>query len=215
MWQSIIVGLLLCVLVFGQSQVIDRVAVIVGRTVITEQQVLADLHARALATGTTATINPATKREAAERLVNRSLIRRELALILQSKAESDQLLNFLNRRNQEILGTAALKTTLSKAQLTEQEWLEYLTDMFVAERLIDLRFRPAVQLTDDDVEDFYEIEFTPYWTRNFKTPVPKLSEARDQVEKTMLQARVNQALTRWLSQTKLQTRIRFVEGALQ
>ena len=61
-----------------QAELIDRVAVSVGNTVITESEILEQMRVRALLEGTPLKLDGESKRDAADRLIQQTLIRREI-----------------------------------------------------------------------------------------------------------------------------------------
>lgn len=201
----------------ANAEVVDRVAVIVGRDVITARQVELEARAQALMEGQSPSLDPAARRNAAERLVDRALIRAELSLLnLSDPREEKSREEFLSQVNQDrFVDANAQAAALRDAGLTREQWTRYLSEMFLTLRLVELRFRPAVQLGDEDVQDYYEFEFVPDWRKRSQDPVPPLDENRRLIEQAMVEARVNQALSRWLNQGRIQTRIRFLDEAFQ
>lgn len=211
-----LIAILIAAVPLSAGTVVDRVAVIVGRDVITEHQIETEIRARALVEREPLVFHVAAKRAAAERLVDRILIRRELEVLMLAGEELTQLAAFLTAKNQDFFGKDAnLAQILNQAGLTREDWRAYLTDMFFASRLVELRFRPAVQVSEEDLEDFYEIEFLPYWRKRYNEPPPSIAERRDFIEQFMIGVRVNQALDRWLNQARIQTRIRYVNEVFQ
>jgi parvulin-like peptidyl-prolyl isomerase len=201
----------------AHADVIDRVAVIVGREVITARQVELEARAQALMEGRPPNLDAPSRRAAAERLVDRALIRAELSLLnLSDPREETSREEFLSQVNQDRFANQSVQdAALREAGLTREQWTRYLSEMFLTLRLVELRFRPAVQLGDEDVQDYYEFEFVPDWRRRSQDPVPSLDENRRLIEQAMVEARVNQALSRWLNQGRIQTRIRFLDEAFQ
>src|SRR4051795_2405586 len=60
-------------------EIIDRIAVSVDRTVITESEVIRQIRITALLNGEQPDLSAANRRETAERLVEQALMRREIA----------------------------------------------------------------------------------------------------------------------------------------
>lgn len=201
-----------------RAEIVDRVAAIVGAGVITESRVIRELRATALFNDEPLLISPQTKRAAVERLIDRVLIARELALPLANDGNDKEALEaFIGSRDRQRFASPEAKAAgLRKYNLTTDDWRYYLTQMYLTLKLVDLRFRPAVQLSDADVQDYYQIEFLPQWVKkNGAQPPPTLTDSRPEVEAAMIDARIDQALSRWLNQTRLQARIELIDEALQ
>src|SRR3954465_12499103 len=62
------------------AAVVDRVAVVVGNTVITETEVLQEARLEAFLNGAPLDLGPAARRAAAERLVDQQLVRNEMRI---------------------------------------------------------------------------------------------------------------------------------------
>ena len=63
----------------AQAEVLDRIAVTVGKQVITESEILRDLRVAAFIDGKPPDMSPAAKRKSADRLVEQILILQEAA----------------------------------------------------------------------------------------------------------------------------------------
>src|SRR4051794_24237206 len=62
------------------AAVLDRVAVTVGKDVITESEVLQEIRLEAFLNRTAPQTGPAARREAAERIIDQTLLRQEIEL---------------------------------------------------------------------------------------------------------------------------------------
>jgi hypothetical protein len=73
-------------------------------------------------------------------------------------------------------------------------------------RFIDYRFRPAAQVSDQQVEDYYRNEFTPQLkARN--DPVPPLDDVEDTIREVLIQRAITDRSSKWLNDTRERLKI--------
>lgn len=198
--------------VIARAEVIDRVAVSLGNSVIAESEVLRQIRIAALLNGVEPDFSAASKRETAERLVEQELIRREIALsqyIPNSVQKSDALYKIFRKR---FPSEQDYQQALKKHQLTDAEiraafeWQATFLDF------VDIRFRPGIQVPEEEMRRYYEEEIKP---KNTPDATVSYEEARPKIEEILTQKLVDNALDRWLGQSRTQTRIRYRREALQ
>jgi hypothetical protein len=80
-------------------------------------------------------------------------------------------------------------------------------------RFVDFRFRPGIQIPDADVQAYYQQQ-TAKWKQE-GVPIPSLEDARVNLEQTLTEQRVDQAMDRWLAETRAQVAIKFRDEALE
>ena len=137
--------------------IIDRIAVSVGNRVITETDLDREIRITALLNNEKPDFSPANKRKTAERMVDQTLVRNEIEdsrypppTAAETEAalqeEKDPLWGRCRRTAAHWPSTASAKTDL-KARLTWQLMLV---------RFIDVRFRPGIQISDDEIRKYFD-----------------------------------------------------------
>ena len=193
------------------AELIDRVAVSVGATVITESELLEHLRIRALLEGIPLQLDGDSKRDAADRLIQQALIRREIeatryvtpeAALAQPLLATFKLSRFHN-------DTGQYQAALQSAHVTEAEVQAGFLWQLTVLRFIEFRFRPGIQIAPEDIRDYYEKKFLPDWRSRSKEPPPSASDAASAVEEILLQERIDNQLDRWISLTRTQVSIRY------
>ena len=185
-------GFLAAALVTGRAQVIDRIAVTVGADVFTETEVLEQLRLTALLNGQKPDESPAARRQAADRLVEQDLIRREMTESQYPKpdaSESQQMLQVFKRSR--FAGEAEYRQALARYQVTENALKARLLWQLTALRFTDLRFRSGV------------------------APAAAKQGAARSLEEPADQADVDRKLDAWLKEARTRTRIRFRKEAFE
>lgn len=191
------------------AEVVDRVAVVVGKDVITESEIFRQIRLIAFQNNEKPDFSPDNKRTIAEKLVEQALIRREIEsnrYVLGDLPDLDKML--ADFKAERFKTDADYRAALKQYDITEEELKGQMKWQLTLVPFIDIRFRPAVQISTQDIKDYYEREFLPKWTSLTEKP-PTLEEATAPIESILTSERADHALDRWLGQMRTQTRIRF------
>lgn len=198
--------------------IIDRIAVVVGNQVITENELQREIRLTAFLNDEAVAITPETKKEAANRLIEQKLVQRELIWSrypAPTQADVQPMLENLIRTR--FHGSEAeMRTALEKYGLTGQDLKDHLLWRLTLLKFIDFRFRPGIMITDKEIQAYYEKTVLPLEkTAHPGGHVPTLDELRSRIEQTLTAQRVDQELDDWLKRTRARTAIEFREGAFR
>jgi hypothetical protein len=205
--------LLLLASLFLHAEVIDRLALAVGDEIITEQQILAYLRTAAFLNGETVITNAASRRRMAQKLIEVTLIRAEMQsnrYPLPSEEAVDAMEAAV--RQQRFANSAAqMQEAMTRYAISRGELRTSLRFQLAVVTFVDFRFRPGVQIAEEDLTDYYEYEMKT------EAGKPKIDfvRARSSILELLTQQRIDNLLDRWLNQTEAQTRIRWVEEAFR
>jgi hypothetical protein len=193
------------------AETIDRVAVTVDRQAITESEVVEHIRAAALLNGTKPDLSAASKREAAERLVDLVLIRNEITVSGYQRPALEEAEGLLDQlRRERFKEPGSLERALAESGLAIADAKRILHEQLTLLRFIDFRFEAGILLSNGDVERHFEAKFLPRWKeQNKDQEPPALEDVRDQVEAELVDERGDLALEDWLKATRLQHRIVF------
>src|SRR3989441_2747990 len=79
---------------------------------------------------------------------------------------------------------------------------------------LDSRFRPAVQISPQAIEDYYQKTVVPYAQARGETP-PSLDAARDSIREALIQRGIDEQADRWLKETRVRVHIeKRIESAM-
>jgi len=201
-------------MVAGHAEVLDRIAVTVGRHVISEGDILLDLRTVAFLDQKPADASADQKRKSADRLVDQYLLLQEASTsrqALPTEADAQQLLEQVKAQ---YATETEYRAALNRSNVTEAQLADHLLRGIRALRFTDLRFRPEVQLSDDDLHEYYDT-MAAQWRRTNPAQVPTFEASRDQIEKLLTDQRVTQALDRWLGTTRSETQILYIEAVFK
>jgi hypothetical protein len=190
-----------------QAEVIDRIAVSVGKQVITESQIVEEIRVTALLNRQPVAIDPEEKRKAAERLVEQTLMRRDMEFThypLPALSEADAALRDVHATGED----------LRKYSITEDELRRHLWWQLTMLRFIDYRFLPGIQISDAEIRDYYAKKKAE-WEQQGSTKIPTLDDSRADIEKILTSERVDQAVDRWLGDARTRLDIQYREEAFR
>jgi hypothetical protein len=191
-------------IVSAHATILDRVAVTVGRQVITESDVIMDLRVAAFLDRQPVDLSGAQKRKAADRLVDQQLILQEAAfsrIPLPAKADAARLIEPVKAEY-----GADFEAALLRYKITENDVVEHLFAGIRALRYTELRFRPEVQFNDNDLHELYAT-LVEEWKKKGEQKIPGFEDSREQLEKLLTDQRTTQALDRWLTNQRSETLI--------
>jgi hypothetical protein len=198
-----------------RAEIIDRVAVTVGTNVITASEVLEEIRLTAFLNGDKPEFTADAKRKAAGRLVEQALIGREMdAGQFPAPEPSDVSQMLEDVKKQRFASEPEYRRVLTEFGLQEEDVVRHLLKQLATLRFIDLRFRPAVQIPEADLWEYYRYKLVPQWQDKGGKP-PSFEEARNKVEEILKQQRVDQTLDNWIKEMRNRIRIEYHEEAFQ
>ena len=207
-------ALLLCVLL--HAEIIDRIAASVGNLVITASDLDRQIRVAAFLNRTKPDFSPASRRAMAERMVDQKLILRELdnsRYPAPAAAEVDPLFEQLKKDN--FASDEDYRRALADDGVSEQD----VKDQLLWERrlllFIDVRFRPGVQVSAQDIQDYFTKVVEPAASAAHPGQPVTLEGYRAQIEEKLTGDRVDQQMNAWLENAKHRTEVVFHAEALQ
>ncbi len=202
--------------VSAAAEVIDRIAVSVANLVITTSDLDREIRVNAFLDGVQPDFTPAAKRSAADRMVEQKLIRRELETArypTPDPAEVEPVLAAFKK--QRYPNDAAYQAALQSYGITDQQVRDELLWQRTLLRFIEVRFRPGVQVSDKDIQDYFDRTVAPAARAAHPGQPVALEDYRAQIESTLTGQRVDQEVDTWLKNARRRTAIVYHEEALK
>lgn len=192
-----------------RAEVVDRIAITIDYQVITESQIDEELRVAALLNHSALLRVPAARRDAADRLIQQLLIKREMALSHFAEPDPAELGTYLAGVKKEIAETDGLPEALRRYDLNETTLRDHLVSQLTTLRYVEFRFRPEVSVTEAAVQTYVRRNSNP--GTNPGTP----AKTPDEIRKLILAERTDAALDGWLEEARKRFNIVYLDKALQ
>ncbi|WP_035350619.1 SurA N-terminal domain-containing protein [Edaphobacter aggregans] len=194
-----------------QGTVIDGVVAVVNGDVVLESDVDEERRFEKIQPYR-GSANEFSRDRAVQRLIDRTLIQQQAELEPAETAVSDQELDKqLQTLRNDIPACREYHCE------TDAGWAKFLGDngFTVSEfrqrwrkrmkllRLIEVRFRSGIRITNDEIKDYYEKTMLPEYARQHVTP-PKLDSISPRIEEVLLQQQVGNLMRDWLKSLRAQ-----------
>jgi hypothetical protein len=197
----------------GAAELLDRVAVTVGNQVITENEITDEIRMDAFLNNEPADFSEKSKRAAADRLIEQKLIYREMDMGRYPPAPPQEVNGMMDKLEKtRARSQGDFERALKAAGITQDQLREHLLWGLTLSSFIDLRFRPAVQVTRKDIQDYYQDKILPATKAGEK---PNLADVRAQIEQTLTGERADRQLDAWLKDSKARARIEYRKEAFE
>lgn len=187
--------------VFSLAGIVDRVAVVVGKTVITESEIDDNLRIAAFLNGEPLDLSATQRRAAADRLVDQQLLRNEMDVTRfanpSAAAAADRQLRELIQRR--FHSDGEYRAALERSGVTEDQLKEQLQWQLAVVAFTDFRFRSEIAPPSSQSADRASTDNTP----------AKKDAAVPAAES------VDQQLDSWLKEAHTAARIVFKEEAFR
>lgn len=191
----------------ASAETLDRIAVTVGSDVITENQVILDLRVTAYLEHKPVDLSAAAKRQSAQRMVDQILILREAAESRVTLPSTEAAAGLVAPYKAD----ANYRADLERYGISERDLSAHLLSGLRTLTFTDLRFRPDVQVSQEDIRNYYDDLARRTPPANAR--LGSFEENRDQIEKLLIEQRVMQALDQWLETARTAANIRYRDKA--
>ncbi len=209
---------LLCLLLLAPcllpGVIIDRIAIVVGNSIVKDSDISRDLRLTCFLNAQPLDLSEKARKVAANRLIDQIFIRREIqvgAYGFASPKQADQQLDDL--AGERFKTEAALQDSLKHYGITAPDLRTHFQWQLTVLRFIDARFKPAVLVTDEEIENYYKLH-----TAAFRREHPgnsSLDDVRSEINGILAEQRVNKLFFAWLDEQRQQTKIKYFEASLR
>ena len=190
------------------AEIIDRIAAVVGRQAIAQSEV--DREARLeryfkkLPPARSSGWQSSDDTEILERLIQQRLIQQEMEQTTFPPASQAEVRKWLSEMQPD-------NPDPSSYGLSKDDLLEYAQRQVDIERFIELRFRPGLQVTPEQIETYYRKTLIPELEHRGAADRPALEKARGRIEQILVEEHATRLLEQWLSEARALAGVRIVE----
>lgn len=194
--------------------IIDRISIVVDNRIVKESDIKRDIRVTSFLNNQTPDLSLPSEKKAANRLIDQLFIRREIEVGDYPTAtlqEADQQLEKL--RKERFRTEAAFEQALRRYDLTPLDLRSQFQWELTVLRFIDVRFKPAVLVTDDEIEKYYR-NHAAALRREYPSK-SSLDDLRAQIREILTNQKVNQQFFAWLDEQRKEAKIQFLEASLR
>lgn len=198
----------------ADAAIIDRIAVTLDSQVITESEIMLEIRLTALLNGEPVDATPQARKKAANRLIEQKLIRREVELgryVQPSPGEEEPMLKQIQA--QRFHGPDDYQKALEKYGVDEAQLRAHLLWQLTLLRFIEVRFPPSVEVTDEDMHQYF-VQHLPELEKRAGKPV-SIESVRNEIRDALTEQLVDKQLNDWLAEARGRTHIAFHPEAFQ
>ncbi len=198
------------------AEIIDRIAVSVGDRVITASDLDREIRVTAFLAGVQPDFSTAAKRATAERMVEQTLIRRELETSqypTPAPAEIAPVLEEFQKKH--FAGQDEYRRALESYGITEQDVQDELLWQRTLLMFLGVRFRAGVQVTDAEMRDYYDQVVAPAAKQAHPGETPAFENYREQIDEKLTGDRVDREMDAWLTEARKRIDIVYHEEAFR
>jgi hypothetical protein len=178
------------------AQTIDGVAARIEEDILTESELRELAAFQMLVDG-----QPKTRAELIRELADQWIVRGDANTAKSPRPSPADV----DRANSEFMkqfkSAEEFQARCAAAGLTGAGVRRMLEEQLYLSRFIDFRFRPAAQISDEDIEKYYREEFAPQLKARGE-PVPPLEDVSDTIREVLIQRAISERASKWLDETR-------------
>lgn len=194
--------------------VIDQIAIVIGNSIIKDSDIERDIRGTDFLNGDPLDLGSAARNKAASRLIDQVFIRREIDMGDYPNASWKQTDEQIEKMVRQRFRThAAFEQALRRYGFTEVDLRTQLQWQLTILTFIDIRFRPAVLVTDEDIEKYYNQHAAALQRQH--PGKSSLDDLREAIRQTLTEEKVNQQFFAWLEEQRKNNKIQYLEASLR
>jgi hypothetical protein len=194
--------------------IIDRIAIVIENRIVKDSDIRREIRVTSFLNNETPDLSLPSEKKAANRLIDQVFIRREIEIGDYPAATLQQADQQLEKLKKERFKTeAAFEQALRRYNLTSLDLRTQFQWQLTVLRFIDVRFKPAVLITDDEIEKYYR-DHAAALRREYPSK-SSLEDLRNEIREILTNEKVNQQFFAWLDDQRKGTKVQFLEASLK
>lgn len=198
-----------------RTEVVDRIAAVVGSTAIAFSEIEVELRLGALLARVPLQMTAASRGRALTRLIERRLVLEDLKLtpfLRVQRQEVDAQLEEI--RAESYLDSMDFAAALRHYGVTEQDCRSFLEARLSFERYIAFRFMTGLHPKPAELEAYYEAEYAARHASRGTSPAP-FEAVAGEIRRILIERQANALLDERLKELRALTRIRILAVSLE
>ncbi len=193
--------------------IIDRIAVVVGSSIVKDSDISRDIRVTDFLNSQPLDLSEKARKASASRLIDQIFIRKEIQIgdyPVATPQQADQELDRLV--SSRFKNEAALQDRLRRYGITAPDLRSHFVWQLTVLNFIDARFRPAVLVSDAEVESYYRDHAAAL--RREHPGKDSLDDLRGEITNLLSAGRVNKLFFAWLDEQRKNTKLKYFEAGL-
>jgi hypothetical protein len=194
--------------------IIDRIAIRVGNAIIKDSDIDRIVRVTEFLNDEPLDVGNKARRDAAKRLIDQAFIRQEIQVGDYPRAsweEADE--QIANLKKNRYKTQDAFNQALKRYGLVEPDLRFEFQWQLTVLRFVDLRFRPAVLVKDEEIEQYYRDHLAAL--RKANPGNSSLDALREQIREILVGEKVNQLFFSWLDDHRKEGKVQVAEESLR
>jgi parvulin-like peptidyl-prolyl isomerase len=180
----------------GAQEVVDRIVAKVDTGIILLSDVQELRRYQLLVDG-----KSQNEEQALDRLIDQWIVRTEAKAALFPQPSDAEVQRSLERLKKSFSSPEEFEERLKQSGLTEEDLERILKSQNYLSNYLDTRFRASSQVSDQDIEQFYQTRIVPRAESRGQKP-PTIEAARGYIQEALIQRAINQQADRWLQESR-------------
>jgi hypothetical protein len=188
------------------AQTIDGIAARIEDDILTESEVNELSAFQSLVDGT-----PKPRSEVIQELTDQWIVRGEAGVTRYPTPTDRDVDTAYTQLQKQFPSPDAFKSRCAADGLSAMAVRRLLSQQLYLSRFLDFRFRPAAQVSDEQVAAYYKNEFVPQLQKRGDA-VPALEDVEDTIREVLVQRAISERAAAWLDDTRMRLRIEVLGG---
>lgn len=183
------------------QEVVDRIVARVETDIILQSDVRQLSRYQAFLDG-----KPQSDADILNRLIDQWIVRNEAGVARFSQPSDDDVNRSIERLKRSFSSSEEFQARQKQSGITDDEIRRFVRAQLYLSNYLDSRFRPAIQIDEKAIDDFYKNRVVPRAESRGQTP-PTLENARDFIQEALVQRAINEQADRWLKESRSRVRV--------
>jgi len=144
--------------------------------------------------------------EILNRLIDQWIVRSEASVARFPQPSDEDVNRSIERLKRSFASPEEYESRKKQSGLTDEEIRQFIRAKIYLSNYLESRFRPTIQIDDNEIAEFYRTNVLPRAESRGQTP-PTLENARDFIQEALVQRAINEQANRWLTESRSRVRI--------
>jgi hypothetical protein len=140
------------------------------------------------------------------RLIDQWIVRNEANVARFPQPSDEEVNRSIERLKRSFSSADEFQERQMQSGISDDEIRRFVRAQLYLSNYLDSRFRPAIQIDEKAIEDFYKARVVPRAESRGQTP-PTLDNARDFIQEALVQRAINEQADRWLKESRTRVRV--------